>query len=124
MASKSQFGLLAERRFGAFFAVQTLGAFNDNVFKNALGVLVTFGALALTPAQVDFYQNIAAVLFILPFFLFSATAGQIAERYEKSRLIRGVKLLEVAIAVLAAVGLYFRSVPFLFAVLFLLGLQA
>ncbi|HZP11511.1 MAG TPA: MFS transporter [Nevskiaceae bacterium] len=124
MSGKSQFGLLKERRFGAFFCVQTLGAFNDNVFKNALGVLVTFGALALTPAQVDFDQNLAAVLFILPFFLFSATSGQIAERYEKSRLIRGVKLLEVAIAILAAIGLYLKSVPFLFAVLFLLGLQA
>src|SRR5581483_2436820 len=124
VSGKSQFGLLKERRFGAFFCVQTLGAFNDNVFKNALGVLVTFGALALTPAQVDFDQNLAAVLFILPFFLFSATSGQIAERYEKSRLIRGVKLLEVAIAILAAIGLYLKSVPFLFAVLFLLGLQA
>jgi 1-acyl-sn-glycerol-3-phosphate acyltransferase len=120
----NQFSLLKEKRFGAFFCVQTLGAFNDNVFKNALGVLVTFGALALSPAQVDFYQNLAAVLFILPFFLFSATSGQIAERYEKSRLIRGVKLLEVAIAILAAIGLYLKSVPFLFAVLFGLGLQA
>ena len=124
MASKSQFGLLAVRRFGPFFAVQTLGAFNDNVFKNSLGVMVTFGALSLTPAQIDFYQNLAAVLFILPFFLFSATAGQVAERYEKSRLIRGVKLLEIAIALLAGLGFYLHSVAFLFAVLFLLGLQA
>jgi len=120
----SQFGLLKQRRFAPFFATQTLGAFNDNVFKNALGVLVTFGAMNLTPAQVDFYQNIAAVVFILPFFLFSATSGQIAEKYEKSRLIRLIKLLEVGIAVTAAVGLYLRSMPFLLAVLFGLGLQA
>lgn len=120
----SQFGLLKQRRFAPFFVTQTLGAFNDNVFKNALGVLVTFGAMHLTPAQVDFYQNIAAVVFILPFFLFSATSGQIAEKYEKSRLIRGIKLLEVAIAVTAAIGLYLRSMPFLLAVLFGLGLQA
>ncbi|MDE0853536.1 MAG: MFS transporter [Nevskia sp.] len=120
----SQFGLLKQRRFAPFFVTQTLGAFNDNVFKNALGVLVTFGAMRLTPAQVDFYQNIAAVVFILPFFLFSATSGQIAEKYEKSRLIRGIKLLEVAIAVTAAIGLYLRSMPFLLAVLFGLGLQA
>jgi 1-acyl-sn-glycerol-3-phosphate acyltransferase len=124
MAAKNQFGLLKERRFAAFFAVQTLGAFNDNVFKNALGVLVTFGALSLSSADVDFYQNLAAVLFILPFFLFSATAGQIAERYEKSRLIRAVKLLEVVIAVLAAIGLWLKSLPFLLTVLFLLGAQA
>ena len=120
----SQFGLLKQRRFAPFFVTQTLGAFNDNVFKNALGVLVTFGAMNLTAAQVDFYQNIAAVVFILPFFLFSATSGQIAEKYEKSRLIRLIKLLEVAIAVTAAIGLYLRSMPFLLAVLFGLGLQA
>jgi 1-acyl-sn-glycerol-3-phosphate acyltransferase len=124
MSEKSQFALLKERRFAPFFWVQTLGAFNDNVFKNALGVLVAFGALSLTSAQVDFYQNLAAALFILPFFLFSATAGQLAERFEKSALIRGVKLLELAIAVLAALGLWLQSIPFLFAVLFLLGLQS
>ena len=120
----SQFGLLKQRRFAPFFVTQLLGAFNDNVFKNALGVLVTFGAMNLTSSQVDFYQNIAGVVFILPFFLFSATSGQIAEKYEKSRLIRGIKLLEVAIAITAAIGLYLRSMPFLLAVLFGLGLQA
>ncbi|MFI4979783.1 MAG: MFS transporter [Nevskiales bacterium] len=120
----SQFGLLKQRRFAPFFVTQLLGAFNDNVFKNALGVLVTFGAMNLTSSQVDFYQNIAGVVFILPFFLFSATSGQIAEKYEKSRLIRGIKLLEVAIAITAAIGLYLHSMPFLLAVLFGLGLQA
>ena len=124
-ASQSgQSSLLTQRRFLPFFITQFLGAFNDNVFKNALGVLVTFGALNLLPDQVDFYQNLAAMIFILPFFLFSATAGQIAEKYEKSRLIRGIKLLEVAIAITAAIGLYLKSIPFLLAVLFGLGLQA
>src|SRR5882724_4834242 len=122
VSSKSQFGLLRERRFGPFFVTQTLGAFNDNLFKNGLGVLVTFGAMNLTQQQMDVYQNVAAMLFILPFFLFSATAGQIAERHEKSRLIRGVKLLEIGLAVLATIGFYLKSVPFLFAVLFGLGL--
>ena len=120
----NQFSLLKQRRFLPFFVSQTLGAFNDNLFKNALGVLVTFGALGLAPAQVDFYQNLAALLFILPFFLFSATAGQIAEKYDKALLIRRVKLLELAIAALAAVGLCLHSLPFLLAVLFGLGLQA
>ncbi len=120
----SQFGLLRQRRFAPFFLAQMLGAFNDNVFKNALNVLVGFGAMNLLPAQVDFYQNLAALVFILPFFLFSATAGQLAEKWEKSRLIRAVKLLEVAIAATAAVGLYLHSMPFLLAVLFGLGLQA
>ncbi|HZR33947.1 MAG TPA: MFS transporter [Nevskia sp.] len=120
----SQFGLLKQRRFVPFFVTQTLGAFNDNVFKNALALLVTFGAMHLAPEKVDFYQNLAAVVFILPFFLFSATSGQIAEKYEKSRLIRRIKLLEVGLAVLAAIGLYLQSMPFLLAVLFGLGLQA
>lgn len=120
----SQFGLLKQRRFAPFFVTQALTAFNDNVFKNALALLVAFGAMSLTPAQVDFYQNIAAVVFILPFFLFSATAGQIAEKYEKSGLIRGVKLLELGLASLAAIGLQLHSMPFLLAVLFGLGLQA
>src|SRR5690606_3471679 len=89
---QGQFGLLRARRFGPFFITQTLGAFNDNVFKNALVILVTFGIAGLSADQVNLYVNLAAGLFILPFFLFSATAGQIAEKYEKSRLIRGIKL--------------------------------
>lgn len=120
----SQFGLLRQRRFVPFFVTQALTAFNDNVFKNALALLLTFGAMNLAPGQVDFYQNIAAVIFILPFFLFSATAGQIAEKYEKSGLIRRIKLLELGIAVTAAIGLQLHSLPFLLAVLFGLGLQA
>ncbi len=120
----SQFGLLRQRRFVPFFVTQALTAFNDNVFKNALALLVAFGAMHLAAEKVDFYQNIAAVVFILPFFLFSATAGQIAEKYEKSALIRKVKLLEIGLAVLAAAGLYLHSMPFLLAVLFGLGLQA
>jgi 1-acyl-sn-glycerol-3-phosphate acyltransferase len=120
----SQFGLLKQRRFAPFFVTQALTAFNDNVFKNALALLVAFGAMHLAAEKVDFYQNIAAVVFILPFFLFSATSGQIAEKYEKSGLIRKVKLLEIGLAVLAAAGLYLHSMPFLLAVLFGLGLQA
>ena len=120
----SQFGLLKQRRFAPFFVTQALTAFNDNVFKNALALLVAFGAMQLSAEKVDFYQNIAAVVFILPFFLFSATSGQIAEKYEKSGLIRKVKLLEIGLAVLAAAGLYLHSMPFLLAVLFGLGLQA
>ena len=124
MSSSSQFSLLAQRRFLPFFVTQTLGAFNDNVYKNALVIFVTFGALGLSAAQQSLYVNLAAGLFILPFFLFSATAGQIAEKYEKAMLIRRIKLLELGIALLAAAGFYLNSLPFLFAVLFLLGLQA
>ncbi|HVT34029.1 MAG TPA: MFS transporter, partial [Nevskiaceae bacterium] len=120
----SQFALLGTRRFLPFFATQTLGAFNDNVFKNALVIFVTFGIAGLSAAQESLYVNLAAGLFILPFFLFSATAGQIAEKYEKAMLIRNIKLLELGIAVLAAFGFALGSLPLLFGVLFLLGLQA
>ena len=120
----SQFGLLKARRFAPFFITQALGAFNDNVFKNALIILVTFGIAGLSEGQRALYVNLAAGLFILPFFLFSAFAGQLAEKYEKSRLIRGIKLLELGIALLAAAGLAMQSVGFLLGVLFLLGLQA
>jgi 1-acyl-sn-glycerol-3-phosphate acyltransferase len=121
---RSQFGLLSQRRFGFFFVTQVLGAFNDNVYKNALVIMVTFGAIALTPQQVNAYVNLAAGLFILPFFLFSATAGQIAEKYEKSQLIRFTKMLEIVIMLLAAVGFWLDSIRLLMGLLFLLGTQA
>lgn len=124
MKDSSQFKLLTERRFGPFFATQTLGAFNDNVYKNALVILITFGVAGLSRDQVNLYVNLAAGLFILPFFLFSATAGQIAEKYEKSRLIRFTKLLEIAIMAAAIVGFWLQSLPLLMGLLFLLGAQA
>ena len=123
-AGRSQFALLGARRFAPFFWTQALGAFNDNVFKNALVILVSFGIAGLSDDQRALYVNLAAGLFILPFFLFSAFAGQLAEKYEKARLIRAIKLLELGIALLAALALAMQSVPFLLAVLFLLGLQA
>ena len=124
MGGQSQYGLLRQRRFGPFFLTQALGAFNDNLFKNALVILVTFGIAGLAAEQIAFYVNLAAGLFILPFFLFSATAGQLAEKYEKSRLIRWIKLLEIAIMLCGAFALWLQSIPMLLAVLFLLGLQS
>lgn len=124
MAGHSQFELLRERRFAPFFLTQALGAFNDNVFKNALLILVTFGIAGLSTGQINTLVNLAAGLFILPFFLFSATAGQIADKYEKARLIRYVKLLEIGIMACGALALYLRSVPFLLLVLFLMGFQS
>ncbi len=124
MSTHSQFALLREKRFGPFFWTQALGAFNDNVYKNALVILLAFQVANLTQDQLNLYVNLAAGLFILPFFLFSATAGQIAEKYEKSALIRKVKLFEVAVMLLAAAGLALQNPAFLLAVLFLLGTQA
>lgn len=123
-SQSDQPNLLTQRRFLPFFITQTLGAFNDNVFKNALVILVTFGIVGLSPDQVNLYVNLAAGIFILPFFLFSATCGQFAEKYEKSQLIRYTKLLELAIMVVAVIGLYLKSVPLLMGLLFLLGTQA
>ncbi len=121
---RSQFRLLAERRFGPFFLTQFLGAFNDNVFKNALIVFIAFGTLVASSNDVNVLVNLSAALFILPFFLFSATFGQLAEKYEKSALIRAVKALEVMIMLVAAVGFTLKSVPLLLAVLFLMGTQS
>ncbi|EXI66765.1 MAG: Lysophospholipid transporter LplT [Candidatus Accumulibacter adjunctus] len=120
----SQFGLLKARRFGPFFATQFLGAFNDNLFKNALVVLLTFQAASWTAIRPEVLTNIAAGTFILPFFLFSATAGQLADKYDKARLARLVKLLEVLIMGLALLGFAIHSLPILFAALFLLGLHS
>lgn len=91
----SQFSLLKTRRFGPFFATQFLGAFNDNVFKNALIVLLTFQTAQWTTLAPELLANLAAGVFILPFFLFSASAGQIADKYDKARLARLVKVLEI-----------------------------
>ncbi|HKY91050.1 MAG TPA: MFS transporter, partial [Nevskiaceae bacterium] len=120
----SQFHLLSERRFGPFFLTQTLGAFNDNVYKNALVIFVTFVVGGLSQSEIDLYVNLAGGLFILPYFLFSATSGQIAEKFEKSRLIRFTKVLEIAIMAMAVVAFWLKSVPLLMGLLFLLGTQA
>ncbi len=121
---KSQFGLLGQRRFGPFFLTQTLGAFNDNVFKNALVILVTFGIVGLSGDDINYYVNLAGGLFILPFFLFSATAGQIAEKFEKSQLIRTIKIAEILIMGVGVAGLLMSSLPVLFGALFLMGAQS
>jgi 1-acyl-sn-glycerol-3-phosphate acyltransferase len=124
MATGSQFSLLRERRFGPFFTTQFLGAFNDNIFKQALVTLIAFHGANLVTLSTDTLINLSAGLFILPFFLFSATAGQMADKYEKSHLIRLIKLLEIVIMICAAVGFYLKSVPLLIGLLFLMGTQS
>jgi len=100
----SQFALLAQRRFGPFFWTQFLGAFNDNLFKTALIVVLTYDALSWTTLAPSLLNNLIPGLFILPYVVFSATAGQIADKVEKGRLARFVKLLEIGIMAIAAVG--------------------
>src|SRR4029434_7503859 len=99
----SQLALLRGRRFAPFFWTQFLGALNDNLFKNGLVILFAFGA-ATAAISTDTLINLAGGVFILPFFLFSATSGQLAARFEKTRIIRGVKLLEIAIMCIGALG--------------------
>ncbi len=123
MTERNQFQLLRERRFLPFFATQASGAFNDNVFRNATVQLIGF-QMGLSIEQVTSYSNIAPALFILPFFLFSASAGQIAEKFEKTRIIRFVKLFEICAMAIAAYGFMTRSPPLLLTVLFLMGLHS
>jgi len=119
----SQFQLLRTRRFAPFFCTQALGAFNDNAFRNALVMLVAFH-MGLGQRSVALYTNLAPALFIVPFFLFSASAGQLAEKYEKSRIIRYVKLFEIAAMAIAWWGLATHAVGLLLVVLFMMGVHS
>jgi 1-acyl-sn-glycerol-3-phosphate acyltransferase len=122
-AERSQFALLKFRRFLPFFLTQFFGAFNDNLFRNALVVSITYGATAAA-SKAGLISNLAQALFILPFFLFSALAGQLADKYEKSRLIRQTRLAEVVLMFAAAAALYSGHVPTLLGLIFLLGVLA
>ena len=124
MSQQNQFSLLRERRFLPFFCTQFLGAFNDNVYKNALVIMLAFHAAALTTLDSGTLVNLCAGLFILPFFLFSATAGQLADKYEKSRIIRFVKLFEIGIMVVGAAGFLTQNLTLLIGALFLMGLHS
>ncbi len=119
----NQFALLGQRRFAPFFWVQFLGAGNDNVFKFAFTVMVTYQMqLQWLPASLA--GLVIGALFILPFVLFSATSGQLADKYPKERLIRAVKWLEIAIMLLAGWGFVQQQVPLLLSCVFLMGLHS
>lgn len=120
----NQFSLMRERRFYPFFYTQFLGAFNDNVFKTALITLVAFKAGRLTDMDGAMLATLLPGLFILPFFLFSATAGQLADKFEKSLLIRSVKILEVFIMLFASVGFLTNSFWMLVTSLFMMGVHS
>ncbi|MEK0363937.1 MFS transporter [Pseudomonas sp. CBC3] len=122
MSQHSQFRLLGTRRFLPFFVTQLLGAFNDNVFKQAL-VLAILYKLGTT-ADVSLLVNLCALLFILPFFLFSALGGQFGEKYEKAWLIRRIKFAEILIMLVGAVGMLLGNLPLLLVVLFCMGTQS
>src|SRR5436190_6025718 len=119
----NQFALLSQRRFAPFFWTQFLGAGNDNLFKFAFTVMVTYQLqLAWLPPALA--GLVIGALFILPFLLFSATAGQVTDKYDKTRVIRFVKNLEIAIMALAAFGFWTTNVPVLLGCVFLMGLHS
>jgi len=122
MSGHNQFALLRQRRFLPFFIVQGLGAFNDNVYRQAIIGLLFY--LGVAESERTLYTNLAPALFILPYFLFSALAGQIAEKLEKSRLIVITTTMEIVIMTLAAVGFLTESLPVLLVALFCTGLQS
>ncbi len=121
-AVRSQYRLLGSRRFVPLFLTQFLGAFNDNVLKNAMVLLVLYVLATGDDGQV--LVVLAAGIFIIPFFLFSATAGKLADKFDKSRLIRLVKLAEIGLMILAGAAFASGSVAFLMVVLFLMGTQS
>ena len=124
MHEPSQYDLLRQRRFAPFFWTQFLGAGNDNIYKNALIIFVAYHAAAHSTYDANTLVNVAAGVFILPFVLLSATAGQLADKYEKSRLIRFIKLFEIAIMVTGMLGFWFADLRLLFLALLLMGVHS
>jgi 1-acyl-sn-glycerol-3-phosphate acyltransferase len=124
MARGTQFRLLRQRRFLPFFGAQALGAFNDNVYKNVLVILATYHAASYTSMEPQLLTNVAAGLFILPYVLFSGMAGQLADRYDKTRVLKSVKAAEIGIMVIAAIGFATRNIAVLLGGLFLMGMHS
>ncbi|CCN84905.1 putative Permease of the major facilitator superfamily fused with 1-acyl-sn-glycerol-3-phosphate acyltransferase [Vibrio nigripulchritudo SFn27] len=116
--------LMRQKRFLPYFITQFFGAFNDNIFKNVLLLFVAFAGAEALPISSNLFINLAAGLFILPFFLFSASAGVLADKYEKSAYIRKVKLAEIGIMTLGAIGFVTQSYLILLILLFLMGTQS
>jgi len=115
--------LLKKRRFLPLFVTQFLNAFNDNFYKMAMVILVTYEIYS-DPTQEANFNAIAGALFILPFFLFSALAGQLADTIEKTRVIRWVKTAEIFIMIFGAIGIYIHNIPIMLAALFAMGVHS
>ena len=115
--------LLRRRRFLPLFVTQFLGAFNDNLFKTAMVILVTYYVYS-DPTKEATFNAVAGAVFILPFFLFSALAGQLADSSDKARIIRIVKTAEIAIMVFGAAGLLLHNIPLMLLALFAMGVHS
>ena len=122
--TESQIHLFRTKRFMPLLVTAVLGAANDNLFKNAMAILLLYVIAEQTPIDASIIVTVAAGVFILPFFLFSATAGQLADKYDKSRLIRYVKFTEIIVMCLGTVALVIGDTYFLLVVLFLMGTQS
>ena len=124
MQASNQFALFRSRNFMPLFLTQFLGAFNDNFFKSAMVILITYRLAEASGLDARILVTVAAGVFILPFFLFSASAGQLADKYERSRLIQLIKIAEIVIMSGAAAGFFLESIPLLMIILFLMGAQS
>lgn len=113
--------LLSSRRFLPMFLTQFFGALNDNIYKQALLLVITYGWIHQQGAAVSTLNNLAALLFILPYFIFSATAGQIADRYERAQLVRMIKVLEIVIMLIGSAGFLLGNLWLLLLALFMMG---
>ena len=116
--------LLATRRFLPMFLTQFFGALNDNVYKQALLLVITYGLIQQQNLAISTLNNLAALLFILPYFIFSATAGQIADKFERSQLVRGIKVLEIIIMLLGSLGFITGHIGLLLLALFMMGVHS
>lgn len=123
-SNRGQFYLFTKRRFLPFFITQFLGALNDNLFKNALLVIVVSTAIASADSNTNFITNLAAGLFILPFFLFSTMAGHLADRFDKAYLMRRIKFTEIILMLIGCFALWQVNIHLMLVVLFLLGVQS
>ncbi|HMV12287.1 MAG TPA: acyl-[ACP]--phospholipid O-acyltransferase [Nitrosomonas sp.] len=116
--------LLSSKRFLPLFASQFLGAFNDNIFKNALIIYMTYVVIDQSSVDPEIMVTLAAGIFVLPFFLFSSTAGRLADKWDKAKLIRIIKFIEIPLIIGAAAAFLLHSIPLLMILLFLMGMQS
>ncbi|MBB5018559.1 hypothetical protein HNQ59_001848 [Chitinivorax tropicus] len=122
--SGGQFSLMKTQRFLPLFVTQFFGAFNDNLLKNAVIVLISFHGMRLFGLAPELTIQLTAALFILPFFFFSATSGQLCEKYDKALVARFVKQMEIAIMMIAALGFFLESGAILMSTIFLMGVHS
>jgi MFS family permease len=121
---QNQFALLFSKRFSGFFWTQFFTAFNDNVYKNAVIIYISFYAVDWITVNPNMLINLGAGLFILPFFLFSAFSGQLSDKYEKAYLIRRIKVAEIVIMSFVSIGFFMDNLLVLFILLFMMGTQS